>query len=227
MAKSLEDLRHVELEVQTLQIDLIDPNPRNPNELPEDKMETLKRDIREHGFKQPILVREKVMHHEVGEAPSGQQRYEIIDGEHRWRALRELAAETIPAVVVSPDTDDEAALAMVSMNNLRGEFIPIKLALLLADLNQRIPEDELARRLGMDSAAIKDSLSLASFTDALPEKVRESVEREEREAPEVIQFVLMKRDHEVVERVIGHLVAETGDRAKALVKLCRDYEKMA
>jgi ParB family transcriptional regulator, chromosome partitioning protein len=217
VAKSIEDLRHVELEVQTIPVDAIDPNPRNPNELPEEKMEALKRDIREHGFKQPILVREKAEGEEL--------RYELIDGEHRWRALRELAAESVPAVVVDPDTDDEAALAMISMNNLRGEFIPIKFALLLADLNRRIPEDELARRLGMDTAAIRDSLALATFTDPLPEKVRESVEREEREAPEVIQFVLMKRDHEVVERVIGHLVSETGDRSKALVKLCRDFEK--
>lgn len=215
--KSIEALRHPTLEAVNLPIDRIRPNPRNPNELPEDKMETLKQDIREHGFKQPILVR----------AIEGdpEHDYELIDGEHRWQALTALAAESIPSVVVPEGTDDEAALAMVSMNNLRGEFIPIKLALLLADLNQRIPEAELAKRLGMDQAEVKDSLSLAQFTDSLSGKVSESVEREEREAPEVIQFVLMKRDHEVVERVIGHLVTETGDRSKALVKLCREYEK--
>lgn len=216
MAKSIEDgLRNPQVDVVSLKIDKVEPNPTNPNELPEDKMDTLKQEIRESGFKQPILVREK-------EDSSG---WEIIDGEHRWRALRELGADSIPAVVVEAG-DDEAKIGTISMNLLRGEFIPIKLALLLADLNKRISEDELSRRLGMEPTEIKDSLRLAAFTDELPDKVRQATEREEKEAPEVLQFVLNKRDAALVNRVIGKLTDEETDRAKALVKLAREYEKV-
>ncbi len=221
--KSVEALRHPTLEIVQIEIDDIQPNPRNPNELSEDKMETLKRDIREFGFKQPILVRERSGPLDGGPA------YELIDGEHRWRALRELAAETVPAVVIAAG-DDDADLATISMNLLRGEFIPIKLALLLADLNKRIPEDELGRRLGMDGAEIKDNLRLAAFTDDLPAKVREARDYEERSAPEILRFVMPKRDAEVVERVIASLMTTKGeknDRSKALVKLAREYERLA
>jgi ParB family chromosome partitioning protein len=216
MSKSIEEgLRQPDLQIENLPIESVQPDPANPNELPDDLLDTLKQDVRERGFVQPVLVRPL-----EGE----EERYQIIDGEHRWKVLLELGAETVPAVVEDVSEDD-ARLRNITMNRLRGSFVPIKLALLLADLNQRIPEDELRRRLGMDEAELKDSLRLAEFTDELPDKVREATEREEKEAPEVLQFVLTKRDAKVVERVIGKLTNETTDRAKALVQLCREYEK--
>ena len=214
MGKSVEaGLREPDLQVINLPIDEVLPDPANPNELPDDMLDTLKQDVRERGFVQPIIVR-----------PLKEGGWMLIDGEHRWRVLRELGYEMVPAVIEDVGEDD-ARLRNITMNRLRGQLMPIKLALLLADLNKRIPEDELSRRLGMDQAEIRDSLRLATFTDTLPEKVRMATEAEEKEAPEVLQFVLSKRDAKVVERVIGKLTNETRDRAKALVALCREHEK--
>lgn len=53
-------------------------------------------DIRLHGVLQPILVR-----------PLGDERYEIVAGERRWRASKEAGKAHIPAVI-RPMTDEEA-----------------------------------------------------------------------------------------------------------------------
>lgn len=218
MPESIEDMRNPKLDVVSLPIEQIDPDPQNPNELPDDMMDTLKQDVKERGFIQPIVVREL----DVDEGE--EQRYMLVDGEHRWKVLRDLGWEVVPSVILDVSADD-AKLRNITMNRLRGQLVPIKLALLLADLNKRIPEDELARRLGMDTGEVKDTLRLANFTDDVAESVRQSTQKEEREAPEVLQFVLKKQDAEVVERVIGKITNETTDRAGALVKLCREHEK--
>ena len=53
--------------------------------------------IREHGVLQPILVR-----------PLGNNEYQIIAGERRWRASKAAGLATIPALV--EDIDDDTAM---------------------------------------------------------------------------------------------------------------------
>lgn len=215
MAKSVEGLRDLDMEVRMLAIDSVEPDPQNPNELPDDLMDTLKQDVRERGFVQPIVVREI--------EPDGEEpRFMLIDGEHRWRVLRELGYENVPAVVDDLNEDD-AKIRNITLNRIRGQLVPIKMALLLADLSKRIPEDELVRRLGMDGAEFTDTLALVDFTDPVGDQVRQATAREEKEAPEVLQFVLTKKDAKVVEDVIAKLTDETTDRAAALVKIARAY----
>lgn len=219
MAKSVEGLRDIDLEVVKLPIESVEPDPQNPNELPDDMMDTLKQDVKERGFVQPIVVREIPI-----EDADEEQRFMLIDGEHRWRVLRDLGYEFVPAVI-DDLSEIDAKIRNVTLNRIRGQLVPIKLALLLADLSKKIPQDELTRRLGMDSGEFADTLRLASFTDPVAERVRDATAREEKEAPEVLQFVLDKRDAKVVEDVIAKLVNETTDRAAALVKLARAYKK--
>lgn len=217
MAKSIEELRDIDLEVVKLPIDSVEPDPQNPNELPDDMMDTLKQDVKERGFVQPIVVRP------LGEV-EGEKRYMLIDGEHRWRVLRDLGFEVVPAVV-DDLSESDAKIRNITMNRLRGQLVPIKLAFLLADLHKHISEEELTRRLGMDASEFKDTLRLANFTDDVAESVKSATQREEREAPEVLQFVLSKRDAKVVEDVLAKITDETTDRAAALVILARAYEK--
>lgn len=218
MDKSIEGLRDIDLEVVKIPIDNVEPDPQNPNELPDDMMDTLKQDVKERGFVQPIVVR--ALPGEEG----AEARYMLIDGEHRWRVLRDLGYELVPAVI-DDLSEVDAKIRNVTLNRIRGQLVPIKLALLLADLSKKIPQDELTRRLGMDQGEFADTLRLASFTDPVAERVRDATAREEKEAPEVLQFVLDKRDAKVVEDVISKLTNETTDRAAALVMLARAYEK--
>lgn len=217
---SIEDLAEgPQLNIVAAPIDRIRPNPSNPNELDKAKMETLKEDISQHGFTQPILVRP---------IEDDEFEYELVDGEHRWLVLKELGAATVPAVVQEAD-ETEAALRLITMNRLRGEFIPIKLAHLLVRLNESIPEAELRKRLGMSEPELRDTLQLADFSDKLADELKEAQEKEEREAPDIVTFVLQKKDSALVERVIQSLIEEDSkaDRAKALVTVFRAYEKQS
>lgn len=223
---SIEDLAaggiDVDLQVVPLPLARIRRNPANPNVIRPDLLDTLREDIRENGFTQPILVRpvEGDEDHD----------YELVDGEHRHRVLEELGATVVPAVVTEAD-DTEAALRLLTMNRLRGSFVPIRMAKLLVRLNETVGEKELMRRLGMEQFELRDHLRLADFggDDEVAQRVRAAIEADQAAAPVTLSFVLSQRDAKVAERVLAPLVDE-GDkqgRSKALMKALRAYEKAA
>ena len=64
--------------VRVLPIDQIEPNPEQPRlAMDPTSLEELAASIREHGVLQPILVR-----------PLGNNEFQLIAGERRWRASR-------------------------------------------------------------------------------------------------------------------------------------------
>lgn len=84
----------------------------NPNSMDPEKYALLVNAIREVGFVQPVLVRQK-----------GAQ-YELIDGHHRVRAARDLGMEYVPCVIGTGDlaTDEQAAVTQIAMGRLRGDL---------------------------------------------------------------------------------------------------------
>ena len=120
---------------------------------------------------------------------------------------------------------DEAMIRLLTMNRLRGSFIPIKLAYVLADLATRIDEKTLRRRLGMEAGELKDSLRLATFTDDAGAKLREAAQRESKEAPTILRFVVSKRDGEAIERAVDLLMEGKIDRGMALARITREWER--
>ena len=84
-------------------------------------LEELAASIRAQGLMQPILVRP------VGEKP-GDDRYEIIAGERRWRAAQMAGLAEVPTLI--RDIPDEAALAMALIENIQRENLnPLEEAL--------------------------------------------------------------------------------------------------
>ena len=69
-------------------IDVLDPNPWNPNRMTPEMRKTLRLNLQREGFVNPLTVRE------VG------NRFQIINGEHRWRIAQELGYQTVPCVVL-------------------------------------------------------------------------------------------------------------------------------
>lgn len=81
-----------------------------------EKFQALVTAMREQGYVlQPILVRP----HPVLEG-----RYQIIDGEHRWKAAMENGFQEIPIIVVEESNERRAKLRTLAMNNIHGENIP-------------------------------------------------------------------------------------------------------
>jgi len=87
-------------EILEVPIDQIRPSPYQPRLYFE--LETIKESIKQDGMLVPPLVRRK---------PEGATEFELIDGERRWRAAKELGWKTITVQVAN--VDDETARRMV------------------------------------------------------------------------------------------------------------------
>ena len=147
------------LEIDT---DRLRPNRFQPRVHVDDaRIEELARSIRAHGIIQPIVVR-----------PAGEDGYEIVAGERRWRASQRAGLLKLP--VVGRDIPDERLLAAALIENIQRQ-----------DLNP-IEEAQAYRRLGDDlgftqeqiaEAVGKDRSSIANYVRLLrlPHEVRESV----------------------------------------------------
>ena len=126
-----------------------------------DALHELSASIREHGVLQPILVR-----------PLGNNRYQLVAGERRWRASKEAGLATIPALV--EELDDDTALEISIIENLQREDLsPLE----EASMYDRMVREhgysirKLAEKLGKDKGYLENRLRLA---DA-PEEIRELV----------------------------------------------------
>lgn len=197
----------IHIEIEDIPWGDIEPNPQNPNELEETGMAALKAEISERGFVQPCLVRPH---------PEKDARYELIDGEHRWRILGELGVETVPCVVDRDASDIDAQIRTISMNRLRGQFVPIRLAHLLADLKDRIPESELRDRLAMNQGDLANLLALEGY---LEEGESESVPRPKGEVDSQVEVAIVATGEQAerIDVLLKQLTSEDPEKESAVL----------
>ena len=115
-------------------------NSYNPNRMDEETFEKEMRSIQEHGFIDPITVREKL-------ADDGSALYEIVDGEHRWRAAAKLGLKSVPAVNLGVISDEKAKKLTIIFNELKGRAQPDLLAKVIKDLSAGETIESLAASL--------------------------------------------------------------------------------
>lgn len=151
--------------------DDIIPNAAQPRkEFVKEDLDELVISIREIGVLQPIVVRP------ITGAVSGQPQYELVMGERRLRASKQLGLATIPAVV--KNTADEAMLRDALLENLhRANLNPLEEASayqqLLSDFG--ITQDELAGRIGRSRPQITNTLRLLRLPDSVQSRVAAGV----------------------------------------------------
>ena len=142
-------------------ISALDPNPFQPRSaLDPARLAELAASIRENGIVQPLLVRRR------GE------RYQIIEGERRFRAAQATGLTTVPVTV--RDVDDEHLLELALVENIqREELNPIEEAQAFHRLQDEfgLTQEEIARRVGRDRTTIANTLRLLR----LPRELRELV----------------------------------------------------
>lgn len=169
-------------------IDDIRPNPWNPNQMDSKTFEKEKKSITELGFLGSIIVRE---HNIPGY-------YEILDGEHRWKAAKELGYTKMAVESVGKISDQQVKLLTILLNNLKGKDDVFKRAKLLEALD----EGQL-QLLPMTADEIENEKRLISF-----DWDKWDVEDEEREKQfgKVVVLQFTKEEGQVWEKAKEELM---------------------
>ena len=205
--------------VELISVERIRANDYNPNAMPLAIYEQLVASIKGRGFRSAIYV-----------LPADQDGiHTIVDGEHRWRAAKESGLLTVPCVVL-PANQDEAMMDTIAMNQLRGSMVPVKVALVIAELSKRIPVDVLEKELGFEERELEDQLELLKLPDDIGKTIELQAEMEEREALQVVTFVMRKPQAELVEHVINEVeknVDGPNRRGQALEAIVKGYLRAA
>src|ERR1035441_3462153 len=92
-----ENIKKFRTEQKVIPLVSVEPNPWNPNVQPDAIYKKLVQSIKEQGFIGSILVRT---------LPDGN--YQILDGEHRYKACRELGKDSIKVEDMGIIDDDLA-----------------------------------------------------------------------------------------------------------------------
>jgi ParB family chromosome partitioning protein len=149
--------------LKNLPLDLISPGPYQPRSIFDaDRLEELAESIRHQGVIQPIIVR-----------LNGDDNYELIAGERRWRAAQLAGIENIPALIRK--VPDEIAIAMALVENIQREDLnPIEEATALRRLVDefQMTHQEAGEAVGRSRSAVSNLLRLLE----LSEEVRELVD---------------------------------------------------
>ncbi len=152
-------------ELRTLPLAAIVPNPLQPRRaFTEDELSDLASSIRENGLLQPLVVRP---------APGSEDRFELVAGERRYRALGMLEWSEAPVVV--RDADDEMLLVLALVENLQREALnPIEEAEGYQALSEGfgLNTAEVARSVGRDRSTVANLMRLLE----LPPSIRRLVE---------------------------------------------------
>ena len=194
-----------------LDLDQIQPNPLQPRlQFEPGKLQELAASIKENGVLQPIVVR----------ASGGG--YEIVVGERRWRAARQVGLERIPAIV--QHVSDEKMLALALVENIqRDELSSIEegQAYQLLAAQFALTHEEIAQRVGRSRTAVTNSLRLLR----LPRFIQEKVMNEEMSMGHARALIALPRKDQLhlAEQIIARSlsVRETERRAQ----LCLDPPK--
>ena len=146
--------------------DAVHPNPRQPRQVfDEEALAELVQSIREVGLLQPVVVR-----------PAGEDRYELVMGERRWRAVQAAGLPTIPAIV--RQTRDDAMLRDALLENLhRAQLNPLEEAAAYQQLLDDFgcTHEELAGRLGRSRPQVTNTLRLLRLSPAVQRRVAAGV----------------------------------------------------
>ncbi|WP_323893163.1 ParB/RepB/Spo0J family partition protein [Aeromonas allosaccharophila] len=143
-------------ELRKLPVEWLQSGKYQPRkDMSQDALEELANSIRAQGVIQPIVVR-----------PLGEQSFEIIAGERRWRASLLARLEVVPCIV--KDVPDEAAVAIALIENIQREDLnaieeAVALQRLLTEFE--LTHQQVAEAVGKSRTTVTNLLRLNQLND--------------------------------------------------------------
>ena len=143
----------------------ISPNPHQPRAyFDEEALASLTASVAELGVLQPILVREV-----------GDERFELIAGERRWRAAKRAGLPSIPVVVRS--VDDVLSLEQALVENLHREDLnPLEEAAAYQQLMEDfdLTQEQVAQKVGKSRSSVANTLRLFQLPPSIQRLIAEN-----------------------------------------------------
>lgn len=197
-------------EVLQIPVQYIIPNRFQPRTVfIDERIEELSQTIEAHGIIQPIVVRS-----------IGENRYELIAGERRWRAVQKLGWEKIPAIIKEMDDSQTASVALIE-NLQREELTAIEEAMAYAKLLDLhgLTQEGLAQKLGKGQSTIANKLRLLK----LPQSIQDALLQKkitERHARALIVLKTQEKMEAVLQEILEKQlnVKQTEDRVKRMIE---------
>ncbi len=181
-------------DLQQIPVDSIRPNPFQPREaFDSTAIAELANSLRTAGLLQPIVLR-----------PVDGGTFELIAGERRWRAARQLGWERIGAVI--REVDDRTLLTLALVENLQRDALsPIDEAKAYRRLVEEFSatQNEVAELVGRDRSTVANSLRLLK----LPDSVQRMVHRGELDMGHA-RALLQVEDQSKIERLARDAVEQ-------------------
>ena len=207
------------MKLLNLKIDKIVTNSNQPRKYFDNgKMSELKDSIKNSGLLQPITVRK-----------ISNGKYEIVAGERRYRACRELGMESIP--VIEMNVGDARGYELSVLENIQRENLnPIEEAesyLMLMEV-YGYTQEKLSEKLGKTRSSVSNKMRILK----LPVSVKEMVKKGEisyGHARTLLSLSDEKKIEEAAKEIInkGYSVRETERRVKVLINKENSLEKFS
>lgn len=143
--------------IHEVPVDQIIPNPYQPRKyFDEEKLQDLVSSIKENGIIQPIVVT-KV-----------QEGYQIVVGERRWRAAKQVGLRQVPVIIKDLSPQDRVALALVE-NLQRDDLNALEEAQAFHFLVEGfgLTQEDLSKRIGRSRPYITNTLRLLNLPEAI------------------------------------------------------------
>ncbi len=176
-------------------IGAIAPNPYQPRtEFDPEAQDELRKSILENGLIQPVTVRRVSKDH-----------YELISGERRLRACKDVAMMEIPAYIIKVETK-EAMLALSLIENIQREELN---AIEVANAYKRLmdecnlTQEEIADKVGKDRTTVTNTIRLLK----LPQRIQQSLIKDEISAGHARALINIPSEIiqlEILDKIISH-----------------------
>ena len=208
-------------QIQSIEIFRLYPHPGNPNRMSKENFRKLVRHIECSGRYEPLIVRpcspqrpqstqrKNKLKNSANSAYSAVKgSFQIINGHHRFEALKLLGYETCDCVVWDVD-DDEANLLLATLNRLCGQDVLEKKTALLDKLNSKLKVAELARLLPQTKTQIQRLIDL--HKDGLKLKLAQP---DEQSIAYPFVFFLNAKQKQIVDKALSLASTDTATKAE-------------
>ena len=187
-------------------LDLIDPNPDQPRaHFDDQETASLAQSIKSKGVVDPLMV-----------SLSGGGRYELIDGERRFRAARLAGLEKVPVIIIENNPSERLLLALVH-NLCRADLNPMEEAEGFARLEKVFgyTHQEVAEIMGRERSTVTNAVRLLR----LPENIKDDI-RYGRLTPGHGRALLAVSDHDLLKALREEILLKklTVRQAENLIK---------